>query len=295
MRIWKVLLGATLAAGLLGGARPAAAQTVLGTYGYTGADQSFTVPAGVTRLRVKLWGAGGGGFYGTQGGAGGFTDASFTVNSGDSFTVVVGQGGSLSTNPVYGGGGNAFQGASGGGRSAIRAGRLELVTAGGGGGASEAGSGGAGGGVKGQDGTGSGSGGGGTQFAGGSSGGGASTPGSQFLGGFGENGGGGGGGYFGGGGGGDYGGGGGGSAFAFESATLHLQAGGTGATPAGVSDLYYVTHVGIGGPENGFGGSGRVVILDDSPVGEAVPEPGALALFLPALGVVALIKRRRSA
>src|ERR1019366_1908937 len=30
---------------------------------YTGADQSYTVPAGVTSINVKMWGGGGGGGY----------------------------------------------------------------------------------------------------------------------------------------------------------------------------------------------------------------------------------------
>jgi hypothetical protein len=48
-------------------------------FNYTGSVQSYVVPAGVTSIMIKLWGAGGGGGYyggwiaGFSGGAGGFT------------------------------------------------------------------------------------------------------------------------------------------------------------------------------------------------------------------------------
>lgn len=37
---------------------------------YTGASSTFTVPAGVSQLRVKLWGGGGSGFVGSMSDAG---------------------------------------------------------------------------------------------------------------------------------------------------------------------------------------------------------------------------------
>jgi uncharacterized repeat protein (TIGR01451 family) len=113
-----------------------------------GADQTFNVPTGVTQLFVKLWGAGGGGSpYGVSGlgGGGGSTSGSIAVTGGQAITVVVGQGGQkapLTPAVAYGGGGrggtdsfSSFNGAGGGGRSAIRIGGVEYMTAGGGGGA----------------------------------------------------------------------------------------------------------------------------------------------------------------
>jgi hypothetical protein len=122
-------------------------------YSYTGADQTYIVPAGVTSLTIKLWGAGGGGGHrggwgvngsGFSGGAGGFTVATLAVSPSQSLTVIVGGGGHggnvNSTAASYGGGGRSCGGtdcvysAQGGGRSAIRSGSTELLTAGGGGG-----------------------------------------------------------------------------------------------------------------------------------------------------------------
>ncbi len=202
------------------------------TFGKIG-DQTFTVPAGVTSVNVKMWGGGGGGvnvnFNTPRGGGGGYTTANLAVTPGENLTVIVGQGGvNNSTFGTYGGGGAggtssnlSFLGGSGGGRSAIRRSVTELLTAGGGGGSSPGALqpdivGGAGGGANGGNGGGVASGSGGTQAAGGAK---AATvninanpqptDGSQFQGGIGgglatgatEGGGGGGGGYFGGGGG----------------------------------------------------------------------------------------------
>lgn len=205
---------------------------------YTGSDQPFVVPSGVSSVTVKMWGAGGGGgapggwSYGFAGGAGGYTSATIAVTAGETLTVVVGQGGAYQfpngANPNYGGGGgynvatdNRY-GSSGGGRSAIRRGGSELVTAGGGGGGgssrsnspADGNAGGAGGGLVGQAGhqawsdvAASGA----SQTAGGSGGTSSGTyvsdggkPGAQFVGGavgLNSYGGGGGGGWYGGGGG----------------------------------------------------------------------------------------------
>ncbi|HLP52407.1 MAG TPA: glycine-rich protein, partial [Chitinophagales bacterium] len=148
-------------------------------FSYTGADQSYTVPAGVTSITVKMWGAGGGGgffggwTFGWSGGAGGYTQGTLAVTGGQVLTVIVGGGGvgafqyNNTTTSSYGGGASACNpggtdcryGGQGGGRSAIRNGGTELMTAGGGGGggasrnASLASYGGAGGGTLGQDGS----------------------------------------------------------------------------------------------------------------------------------------------
>ncbi len=112
----------------------------------TGVDQSFVVPAGVTQIRVKLWGAGGGSYTGDlthgRGGGGGFSYAELPVTAGETLTVVVGKPGGSAfltwTNglTIYGGAGyGGLYSGDGAGRSALRRGTSELVTAGAGGGA----------------------------------------------------------------------------------------------------------------------------------------------------------------
>ena len=139
------------------------------TFNYTGADQTWTVPSGVTSASFHLLGAGGGGsdtsdatYKGGNGGGAGYAAGTYTVTAGQVYVVIVGQagGGAASvdvgasvrgggyreyrTPATYGGGGrggsisNWTPGyASGGGRSAIRVqgASSDLVTAGGGGGA----------------------------------------------------------------------------------------------------------------------------------------------------------------
>lgn len=224
-----------------GGHRPGRKELV---FQYTGGDQSFTVPGGVTQIEIHAWGAGGGGSGNSfSGGAGGYSTGYLSVNPGDNLTIIVGQGGRYQSstgapqdrNYSYGGGAsgggalnnysNTFAG--GGGRSAVRKNGIEAITAGGGGGAGYGGNGGAGGGSVGVSGTGGSSsgtsGGGGTQSSGGAAGSNGieyGESGIQFAGGYAgasyptnSEGGGGGGGYYGGGGGGDNTGGGGGSGY----------------------------------------------------------------------------------
>jgi hypothetical protein len=205
---------------------------------YTGANQTWTVPGGVTHIFVKMWGAGGGGGsyggwrQGSTGGAGGYSEAIVPVTPGQVLTIRVG-GRGLARNGASAGwpnGGAASTGAgdnqycaSGGGSSSlavptINSGNPCMFAGGGGGGGSITGfsrnPGGAGGGLRGEDGyvelttytpfslVGKG----GTQTAGGAAGAGGNTTGgagSSNQGGTHQNtncyGGGGGGGYFGGG------------------------------------------------------------------------------------------------
>ncbi|WP_328952676.1 hypothetical protein [Kitasatospora purpeofusca] len=205
---------------------------------YSGGDQTFTVPAGVTAVYARVFGAGGAGspraYYTGQygGGGGGYTTGTLAVTPGQSLTLTVGQGGRMnSTNAAYGGGGAGGQGftavggasatgGSGGGMSAVWNGAYgtnPLVVAGGGGGSSPGAdattpaAGGGGGSNGGQDNQPAASGRGGTQSAGGAAATqtacAAATAGGQYQGGRGganpqnEGGGGGGGGYYGGGGG----------------------------------------------------------------------------------------------
>ena len=217
---------------------------------FTGSDQNFTVPNGVTSINVSLTGAGGGGLSSGSGngGNGGLVSGTLAVTPGEVLTILVGQGGVgfTSTNP-YGGGGRPSSSSiagSGGGRSAIRRVGTELVTAGGGGGAGNGNSGGAGGGLTAAAGGGAGGGGGGTQLAGGAAGAGSpgGVAGSQFTGADANNanaaaGGGGGGWYGGGSGGSNSGGGGGGSSYVanLTGIVVNTQGGGGAGGTAGVT------------------------------------------------------------
>lgn len=253
-------------------------------FSYTGADQTWAVPAGVTQISVKVWGAGGAGgnyIFNDSGGGGGFVTGTLNVTPGERLTIIVGGGGQPGTGPgAYGGGGGKACGVGGrgGGRSAIRnSSGIELITAGAGGGgggsatATEA-RGGGGGGLTGTLNTWPPyNGNPGTQTAGGAGGdnpanpGADGSPGGQFYGGNAgcyDNGysGSGGSGYFGGGGGTDFadGGGGGGS-------SLVPTGGKTSAAnndmPGNSSDPDYADNAGHGGPKGGAGNPGRVVIL----------------------------------
>ncbi len=263
-------------------------------YSYTGANQTFTVPAGVTSIAIKIWGGGGGGTPGgsgygagqaSTGGGAGYVTATLAVTPGQVLTLIVGGGGLAGGSAgadTFGGGGrrNTFSGA-GGGRSAIRnAVAVELITAAGGGGGGSANSagqnnntaGGAGGGATGLNGAsvtypaivGKG----GTQVAGGAAGVGVTTAvaGTQYLGGRALAdyvGGGGGGGYYGGGGG-DYigstvvaGGGGGSSYIGGAGVSAASTTAGSGATQGNSADP--VT-AGAGGVAGAAGANGRILI-----------------------------------
>ena len=233
---------------------PITSASVTQTFTYTGANQNFTVPAGVTSMNVTLNGAGGGSAAngGGTGGAGGYVSGTLPVTPGQSLVVMVGQGGGNggTASATYGGGGNGTGGGAGGGRSAIILAGSDMVTAGGGGGGKDYinHAGGAGGGSTGGNGGGSYpayAGGGGTtngtnSGTGGTNGGGtSSSAGSQYQGGFGS--GGGGGGYFGGGGSGATGGGGGGSSYVSLLTGTVVNTQGTGAS-AGQSGSITITY-----------------------------------------------------
>ena len=320
-------LAAFGAVALLGLASAANAQNVVQTFTYTGADQTFTVPANVTSINVYLWGAGGygpGSFSGL-GGGGAFVSGSLAVTPGSVFTLLVGGAGGISSGG-FGGGGSGVGG--GGGRSALQQSGAsgDLVDAGGGGGSGGGlsgvgGAGGAGGVTQGRSGQNvfglvDSGGKGGTQSAGGAGGLGNfdfggngrfnGSPGGQYTGGKGGSdgsanrpfGGGGGGGYYGGGGGGfgyegiqrEYGGGGGGSSY-LGPLTNITDADGSGFTPGGANNPYYLAGVGVGGTNNGSkGGNGEIVFVYPS----AVPEPGSVALLVGmATGGAGVLRRRR--
>ncbi len=142
-------------------------------FGERTTDNTWTVPAGVTRMFVKMWGAGGGGGayggwrQGSRGGGGGYTQAIIPVVAGETITYRVGQRGypRWGANKAYPDGGGASTGggdnqytAAGGGSTSIKVPSVSseycLFAGGGGGGGSCNGyalnSGGAGGGFSGQ-------------------------------------------------------------------------------------------------------------------------------------------------
>jgi len=156
------------------------------TYTFTGAPETFVVPAGVTSLRVQAYGAAGASSSTSSGGLGGYIDTTIPVTPNQNLIANVGGAGGTYT-AGYNGGGIGYcvdmtmpLGAGGGGGSTDLtdiAGNL-LVTAGGGGGGAYDGSttgmnGGGGGGVTGGAGganpmwSGSYGGGGGSQISGG--------------------------------------------------------------------------------------------------------------------------------
>lgn len=281
----------------ISGTNFAAPQTTV--YEYTGGDQTYTVPAGINSIRVKMWGAGGGGgdkggwTYGYAGGGGGYTAADLNVTPGQNLTVMVGQGGLGGSFPNgsvnYGGGGASCVGSdcayagSGGGRSAIRVGGEDILTAGGGGGGGSTYNyssnqiGGAGGGSKGQDGTSNIAmtrGLGGTQLAGGLGGVGSNTigrAGTKYTGGSPNThsyGGAGGGGWYGGGGGAysndnTMGGGGGGSSYIGGAGVVNGKTlTGNGTTQANSTDPENGS-AGEGGSASRTGKSGKVIITSN--------------------------------
>jgi len=262
-----------------------------------GVDQKFNVPEGVTKIFVKVWGAGGAGGtqggwgYGSDGGGGGFSRGVLTVTPGETLTIIVGQGGAVHQTGIgYAGGGaatannqdNRYCG-GGGGRSAVVREKDELVVAGGGGGGGstrswlfwgKGNSGGAGGGVAGENGYSqydekhSYGGRGGEQNSAGAGGEVNGGPGNGSDGGnikVNSYGGGGGGGWKGGGSGAyseknTMGGGGGGSGHISEKAAFASTRTGTQRQCPLQTDPDYQPGVGIGGQDNQKGGNGLVVI-----------------------------------
>ena len=151
------------------------------TFSYTGSQQTFTVPSGVSTITIKVWGGqgGSGGYYSSTtycstGGKGGYATGDLSVTAGSTVYVYVGgQGQSYATcqTRMYGssyaggwnGGGSgqsSLSGCGGGGASDIRYGGTSIsdrkIIAGGGGGGGNAwnstqlSNGGAGGGASGE-------------------------------------------------------------------------------------------------------------------------------------------------
>jgi hypothetical protein len=129
---------------------------------------TYTVPAGVTQLNVKVWGAGGTGnssgnaVWKAGGGAGGYGQATFSVSPGNTLAVVVGAGSSnRDASAGYSGvflnnsvsQANAVVIAGGGGASGCCGDTSEYAGGGGGGGGTSGGNGASGGSGGGQGGT----------------------------------------------------------------------------------------------------------------------------------------------
>ena len=134
----RLVIGAVLVGSLIVLPPAPASATTQVVFAFTGTNQTWTVPAGVTSVTIEMVGAGGGGGRsGTSnfGGGGGSVSGTLTVVPGDTLTVIVGQGGindnvqnPESNNYRFGGGGSGggnstlepYTWGSGGGRSAIR-------------------------------------------------------------------------------------------------------------------------------------------------------------------------------
>lgn len=257
---------------------------------YTGAEQRFTVPAGVTKLTVTADGASGsrgygdgasGGGYASSGGVGGRVTATILVTPGQILEIYV--GGSGERRGFNGGGTGQRRDGRGGGASDVRqdgnglAQRVVVAAGGGGGGAvgecvstscgyGMGGNGGGGGRHGGSGGRGHGylgaaGGTGGSQRAAGKGGAGASSgcPGANGSGGAGGDGQKACGGYGGGGGGGYYGGGGGGGGGQYGSSGSGYS--GSGGGGGGGSSFAEKSATGVQMSASGHRGNGEVVIV----------------------------------
>ena len=228
------------------------------TFGYTGASEAFTVPAGITSILCVVYGSGLG--SAGLGGQGGRLTATYPATPGAIWNILVG-------GYAIGGGGLGYASSlAGGGSSDIRIGGNALadrvLVAGGGGGASsdsvdylDSGGGGGSTGISGQNGYLSFAGTGGSQVSGGT--GGSGGPGVNGTGGaLGTGGNGGNGGSGGGGGGGGYYGGGGG-----ESSYLYTM----GASGSGGSSYYTGSATSVTDDQNMQSGFGQVSLTYFAP------------------------------
>ncbi|REA00184.1 hypothetical protein DEQ92_20235 [Haloferax sp. Atlit-6N] len=131
------------------------------TFSYTGAEQTWTVPADVTQIQVELWGARGAQAFDEASGRGGRVKGILDVTPGETLRIYVGEQPTNAPDGGWNGGGtggssNSDTGRGGGGATDIRQGGSTLsdrvVVAGGGGGWTTGGAAGAGGGLVGGDG-----------------------------------------------------------------------------------------------------------------------------------------------
>jgi hypothetical protein len=142
-----VVAGTSVLTGLAADpARAAVCATGTATFGFTGGEQCYTVPNGVTTLYVVAHGANGsGGTSNKPGGTGARVEGRIPVTAGQTLYVYVGGSGGTPGGGYNGGGSGANnRGGGGGGATDIRTGsgalNTRLLVAGGGGGAGGAGS-----------------------------------------------------------------------------------------------------------------------------------------------------------
>lgn len=121
------------------------------TYNYTGAMQTYVVPAGVTQVKIEAWGGqgadgatGGQATLGGTGGLGGYAEGTLNVVPGQVLNIFVGGQGSGPAGGYNGGGaGGGMSAGGGGGASDVRVGGIlstdRVIVAGGGGGGGRAG------------------------------------------------------------------------------------------------------------------------------------------------------------
>lgn len=108
------------------------------TFLYTGAAQTYQVPAGVTMLTMEVWGAQGGSNWVNNTNFGGYAKADMPVTPGEILTIYVGGQATTITGGFNGGGNGEGAGKGGGGASDVRRGSTyanRIIVAGGGGGA----------------------------------------------------------------------------------------------------------------------------------------------------------------
>lgn len=124
-------------------------------FNYTGADQALTVPPCAIQMKIKIWGAGGGGstynFETAGAGAGGYVEGFLTVTPGDVFSIMVAEGGACDgtadvvsygfggsySAPNYGGFGGGLSGIFTGTAAITASDQLRALLIAGGGGSSE--------------------------------------------------------------------------------------------------------------------------------------------------------------
>ena len=115
------------------------AQTATQAFNYTGANQTFVVPAGVCSMTVQAWGAAGGGgggdtYSGSDGGGGAYATSVISVTPGQVLTMVVGGGGGAGAGCFANAAGGAAGFGIGNGGAGGNSGTVGCSGAGGGGG-----------------------------------------------------------------------------------------------------------------------------------------------------------------
>lgn len=108
------------------------------TFNYTGAMDTYTVPAGVSMIQIECWGAQGENSGSSTGGLGGYVSGELAVVPGQQLYIFVGGQTGFNGGGADGSGGGFFAG-NGGGASDVRTGGMtyadRIIVAGGGGGA----------------------------------------------------------------------------------------------------------------------------------------------------------------